>query len=362
MQIMKAKRRIAGVAVALASVAGLAACTTVGGSSSAAGGPSGGKSAYLAPAKKGPYKVGLANSFAGNTWRSQMVAELKYAVSAKYKSQVSSLTVTDANNDVSTQLSQINDMLSQGVNILLIDAASATALNPAIQRAWSQGVQVVTFDNTTTSPHAINVGEDQTKIGQIGGQWLASKLKKGDSVFTLDGAAGTPVNSQRLQGATAALKSAGINIVGSANTDWDFAKSQSAAANLISAHPNVNGIYSQGGDSSLGAIKALQQRGQKIPPIPGEASNGFLKEWQQLHKSQGFTSIAFSSPPELSVEALDYGIQALEGKNPVQNPSLPIPVITQSNLSQYVRPDLSDSLWVPTMLPESKLKQLYGNK
>lgn len=360
MQIMKSKRRIAGAAVALASVAGLAACSTVGGT--AAKGGSSAKAAYLAPSRTGPYKVGLANSFSGNTWRTQMVAELKNAVATTYKSQVSSLTVTDANNSVSTQLSQINDMLSSGVNILLIDAASATALNSAIQRAWSQGVQVVTFDNTTTSPHAINVGEDQTQIGKIGGQWLAKQLKPGNTVFTLDGAAGSPVNSDRLRGATAALKSAGIKIVGSAATDWDFAEAQSATANLISAHPNVNGIYSQGGDASLGAIKALQQRGQKALPVPGEASNGFLKEWQKLHKSQGFTSVAFASPPELSVKALGFGIQALGGKNPGQSPSLPIPVITQSNLGQYVRPDLSDSLWLPTSLPESKLKQLYGGK
>jgi ribose transport system substrate-binding protein len=357
------KRKILTSVLAAACAVTLASCSTAGNSTSTtttASDTATTTAAYLAPPKAGPYKVGLANSFSGNTWRQQMIAEIQYAAANTYKDQVSDLKITDANQDVSTQLQQINDFITSGVDILLIDAASATALNSAIDRAWAAGIQVVTFDNTATSDHAMIVGEDQVQVGKIGGQWLASQLKSGDTVVTLDGAAGNPVNDDRLKGATDALQAAGIQIVGAANTDWDAAKSQAATDNLLTAHPDIAGIYSQGGDSSLGAIKAMQQRGSKVLPIPGEASNGFLKEWQSLNQSDGFDSIAFSSPPQMVVQALDYGIKARQGQDNGQAPTIDIPTITSDNLAQYVRPDLSDSLWLPTMLPEDQLQKLYG--
>ena len=363
------KRKILTTALAVACAAALASCSTAGSNNNANTAPAATDQAttaaapsapYLAPPKEGPYKVGVSNSFSGNTWRQQMLAEIQYAADNTYKSQVSELKITDANQDVSTQLQQINDFISSGVDILMIDAASATALNSAIDRAWQAGIQVVTFDNTATSQHAINVGEDQVEIGKLGGEWLAKQLKSGDSVVTLDGAAGNPVNDDRLKGATDALTAAGIKIVGAANTDWDAAKAQAATANLLTAHPDIAGIYSQGGDSSVGAMQAMQQRGSTILPIPGEASNGFLKAWQALNESEGFDSFAFASPPQMIVQALDYGIKARQGQDNGQAPKIEIPTITKDNLAQYVRPDLSDGLWLPTMLPESELQRLFG--
>ena len=86
---------------------------------------------------EGPYTVGLANCFVGNSWRSQMVAELEYAVSQR--DDIEELLVTNANNDVSAQNSQISDLVASGVDILLVNAVSETALNAELERAHEAG-------------------------------------------------------------------------------------------------------------------------------------------------------------------------------------------------------------------------------
>ncbi|MCL2783413.1 MAG: substrate-binding domain-containing protein [Propionibacteriaceae bacterium] len=369
---MRTKRNIIVTGLALVSVIAMAGCSVAGNNppassnspsdtgTGAAAAPS--TSQWIAPPKAGPYKVGLANGFNGNSWRQQMVAEFQYACDNQYKAQISQCTAVDANSDDSTQIQQINDFVTQGYDIILIDPTSATAENAAIDAARQAGVQVVTFDSSSseTSQSAIMVGEDQKQIGTLSGQWLASQLQSGDTIVDLTGIDGNPISQDRDSGAVAALQAAGIQIVASAPTNWDYATAQTAFTTLLAAHPDIKGVYSQGGDASRAAIDVMAQQGMsKILPIPGEASNGFLKVWQQYNQSQGFTSFAFASPPELVVTALGYAIGALQGTDPGQAPTIDIPTITQDTLANNVKPDVSDSLWLPTTLPDSEIQKLF---
>ena len=353
----RGRKALAGAAVIAVATLALSACSTAG-APSGDGSASAVDSEYLVAPKEGALVVGLANSFAGNAWRTQMVYELEAAVEREPEN-FEKLIVTDANNSVDKQISDINDLLGQGIDMLLIDAGSETALNAAIQRAWEQGVLVVSFDGVASSPHNIVVNTDQAEFGKVSGEWLAGKLKKGDQVFTLDGIAGNPVSQARLDAGVKALESGGIEVVGGAATDWDQAKGQSAASDLFAAHPDAAGVFSQGGGPSLGAINVLEQRGEKILPIPGEGYNGFLKKWKQLKDSQGWESIAPSQSPSLSVEALKVALKAIRGEDPGQKVVIPLPVITQDTLEDFVKPDLPDDFFLPTAMTDDQIAKYY---
>ncbi len=337
----------------------LAGCTSAGstGGASTTGGTEA-ASTYMVAKKTGQLLVGFSNSFAGNAYRAQMILEMQEQAK-KQSSDIKDVIVTDANGSVDKQLSDINDLVTKGVDILMIDAASSTALNTAVERAQKAGILVVSFDNTITSTAGIAVNVDQKKFGQIGGEWLAKKLKSGDSIFTLDGASGSPVNDDRLSGAATVLKAAGITIVAGAPTDWDQAKGQSATSDLLAAHPDVAGIYSQGGGPSLGAINAIEARNGKLVPITGEGYNGFLKKWKELKDSSGWESIAPSNPPSLAADALKIAVKAVRGEDPGQVVMLDLPVITQDTLEQYVRTDLPDAFFLPTSLSEETIAANY---
>jgi ribose transport system substrate-binding protein len=347
----------AGLAMGIAGVA--AGCSTAGSGGSGGSASASGANHMVAPVD-GKLVVGLANGWAGNSWRSQMVAEFKYAAENKFAADISRTIITDANQSVDQQISQINDMITAGANLILIDAASATALSGVVQRAQEAGIQVVSFDNAVESEYNIIINTSAAEFGQIGGEWLAGVLSSGDEVFMLDGVSGTPNDSGRAGAARTALEAKGIKIVANAAGDWDQAKAQAAAANLLSANPNVKGIYSQGGAMSLGAIEVLEQRGLDVLPIPGEGYNGFLKKWKELRDATGWESIAPSQSPALSVTALQYGINALRGEDPGQTVDVKLDVIDKDNLDENVRPDMSDAMFLPTSLPDDILHDLFG--
>lgn len=313
---------------------------------------------YMVPAKEGPYTVGFSNSFAGNSWRTQMVAELEYAVSQN--DAIDEVLITNADNDVSLQNSQISDLVARGVDILLVNAGSETALNAELERAHEAGIVVVSFDGTASTPVSITVNTDQAEFGQAGASYLVEAMGGSGSVFALNGIAGNPVSEARWAAAKQVLEDAGIEIVAEANADWDLAKGRAAAADLLAAHPDVTGVYSQGGAMSLGVLQALEAAGRDPLPVPGEGNNEFLKEWARLADEQGYSSIAPSQPPSLVVDALNVALQVLAGEDPGPTPAVDLPVITDDTLGDTVRPDLPNSLWLPTDLPEEKIVELFS--
>lgn len=345
------------------AVAGVLAVAAAGaGASAAASAPptdaSGGSGEYLVEPREGPYTVGLVNAFVGNSWRNQMVAELEYA--AEQSSDVEELLVANADNDVSTMNSQISDMVASGVDILLVNAVSETASNAELERAHDAGIVVVSFDATVTTPVSIRVNTDPAEFGTVGAEWLVEAMGGSGSIVALNGIAGNPVSETRWAAAEAVFDAAGIEVLGQANADWDLAAGRTAAADLLAAHPDVTGVYSQGGAMSVGVLQALEAAGRDPLPVPGEGNNQFLKVWAELYEDSGWTSVAPAHGPSLVVDALNVGISVLQGEDPGQEVTIPLPVITQETLDDYVRTDLPDSLWLPTGLPDDVIEELFS--
>ena len=113
---------------------------------------------------------------------------------------------------------------------------------------------------------------------------------------------------------------------------------------------------------SEAAIKAYLERNMTPPPVTGEDGNGFLKVWKELRDSgkyPDFDSIATSMPTWCSAKALEVALDALAGK-PVQKKTvIPIPTITAETLDEYVKPDLPDSFWCNSKLPEDIVKKMF---
>ena len=124
-----------------------------------------------------PFKIALSNSFIGNKWRIEMENDFKSACGMPpYKTEVQ-CSVYNSGNDVSKQTQQISNLISQGVNAILVDAASGTGLNGIIQQACARHIVVVAYDNLVTAPCAIKINGSQYAYGQQNAQYIVDKLQ-----------------------------------------------------------------------------------------------------------------------------------------------------------------------------------------
>ena len=173
------------------------------------------------------YTIALSNSFIGNKWRIEMENLFKAACKMPpYKNQVD-CSIYNSGNDVSKQTQQISNLISQGVDAIVLNAASPTGLNGIIGQACARGILVVSFDNVVTAPCALKVNTDQLKFGQVLAADLARRMNGKGNVIMVTGVPGTFVDQQRNKGALGVFKKfPGIKVVAKYTGMWDSSTAQ----------------------------------------------------------------------------------------------------------------------------------------
>jgi ribose transport system substrate-binding protein len=246
----------------------------------------------------------------------------------------------------------------------LITAVNPKALVPVVSKAMKAGIVVVDFDNLVyTDNITAHVIVDQKEFGRVQGRWLAKALGNKGQIIAFNGMKGTAISAERFEGAKSIFdKHPDIKIVQEVYADWDYAKAKRAMESLMAAYPKIDGVWSQGGAMSEAVVEAYIERDTNPPPVTGEDGNGFLKLWKELRDSgkyQNFDSVATSMPTWCSAKALEVALAALTGQPFEKKTVIPIPTITAETLDQYVKPDLPDSFWCNSKLPDDVVKNMF---
>ncbi len=305
-----------------------------------------------------PWTIGVSNYGLQNTWRVQMMAELQYA--ADQDPRIEELIILNADGNVAKQISDIGDLITRDVDLLLVAPVSADGIKTAVDDAVAAGIPVIIWNNELSGENFQSIiWIDEYKFGWIGGYWLNEQLGGKGKVVALEGVAGTSTSDLRLRGALDAL-APDIEVLASQPADWDYATAKQVMEDFIAAYPEIDGIVSQGGGMSLGALEALTAAGRDIVPVASEGNNGFLKYWkQQLDAGADFSSVGPDEATWQSSEALRQGLMCLEGESIEKWHELPLPVITNDNLDEFVRMDCPDDLWSNTQMSPEAVSELY---
>jgi ribose transport system substrate-binding protein len=314
--------------------------------------------------KDGPYKIGFSNISIVNTWRVQLVRELE----AEAKRQNVTLYTADAGGDVTKQISDVQDLITRGIDALLISPGSPTATNAAMKKALKAGIPVIAFnaDVEGQDSYTAFIGTNEVEFGYTISKWLLKEMGGKGKIVALNGIAGNKVATDRYAGLEKALKElpdggANVKVLATYDADWAYDKGKQAMEQALAAYPEINGVWSQGGAMSQGAMEAIQASGRSMVPVTGEDNNGYLKLWKKLQPS-GFKGIAASSPTWMSATALQTALDVLHGKSVPKKNYIPTPVITEADLDKFLKPDLSDSYWGNSKLSETEVKGFYSEK
>ncbi len=312
--------------------------------------------------KPGPYVVGLSNVSPANAFKVAMVEEFR-AFCDNNKNLVKAYYITDAGGQVAKQIADIEDLIAKKVDILLVTAASPTAISPVMEKATAAGILTVTFDNIVQTDNVtLKVEANETGIGEKNMEWLAKKLGGKGKIVMLGGIKGTSSAQLRWDGALAVLKkNPGMEVVGEAWVNWAFDKGKAAMESFLAANPKIDGVWTDGGGSAQGALTAMVEA-KRVVPIVGTASNGFAKLWAQLKKESGFEAFAATNPPYCSVTALKYALDVMAGKSTPRYIKTDLSIMDNSNVDKMVRPQFSDMFWVDTLLTDDQNAKLWGKK
>jgi ribose transport system substrate-binding protein len=332
--VSRKRIRLALVAAAVVALSAAAATTALG-SPQAAG--------------AGKLKIALSNSFIGNKWRIEMENVYKAACGMPpYKTQVE-CSVYNSGNDVAKQTQQISNLISQGVDAILVDAASGTGLNGIIGQACARHILVVAYDNLVTAPCAIKINGSQYTYGQQNAQYIVDKLKGKGNVIMVTGVAGTQADTDRNNGAQDTFKKyPGIKLAAKFTGMWDSSTAQRNTASQLPSLPTINGVWSSGGTD--GILKAMLAAGRPLPTVVGgEGENGYRRFMIGYHGQKLKYGLSLGQPPFNVLVALEVAREVLQKTHAAPKGTiwLPFPQVNEKTvkLGQTVFTNLPDSFF-----------------
>ena len=309
--------------------------------------------------KEPPYTIGWSINNAGISWRTEYIEEFNQQAK-RYGNLIKETIILNADSDVNKQIADIEDLLAKKVDALVIDPQSPTALVPVVEKAYQSGIPVIIVnDQIETDQYTAFVSVDHFDFGRVGAEWLVEAMGGKGNLVVLDGIAGMGVAVARWEGAKSVFdKYPDIKVVAHEYASWSYDQGKIATQNILAAQPQIDGVWSSGGDMTLGAVDAFQEADRPLIPMSGEALNGYVKKWVEL-KAQGFSSVAPSMPTWLSASALDMAVKALIGFPVPKDTIYPTPTYYEADLESIVRPDLPDSYWLGSLLPDEVIKEIF---
>ncbi len=352
-------RRVASIAV-IAGLA-LAACgSDDNSSSSATDAPSGTEaSGGTTAGGGGDCVVGVSwNNYQEERWAKWDEPALKAAIEAGGGTYVSN----DAKSSAETQASNLENLISQGANVLVVLAQDGTAIIPAVQDSIAQGVPVIAYDRLIEDPDVLYLTFDNEKVGEMQAQALFDVQPTGNWVIIKGNSA--DANADFLRGGAEkvigdAVAAGDITIVGEDYTDnWDPANAQTTMEQFLTAADNdIQVALVQNDGMAGGAIAALEAQGL-AGQVPVSGQDGDLaalnrvalgtqtvdvwKDARELGTAAGESAVALCGNPDPSAVA-GASTFTTPGGNDVSAIFLtPIP-ITQDNLDVVV-----DAGWIST--------------
>jgi ribose transport system substrate-binding protein len=241
-----------------------------------------------------------------------------------------------SNYDVNNQANQVDNFISAGDQLLILNAADSKGIAPAVIRAKAAGMTVVAVDVTADGGVDATVTSNNKQAGELAGQYLADRLKGKGQVVIVNG---PPVSSiqDRVAGFLEVMKKyPGIKIL---SQDQNAGGSRDGGlrvmTDLLTAFPKIDAVFSINDPQAVGCDLAAKQAGRKdffIVSVDGAPEVvPFLKDPTSL-----IAATAAQDPYTMAEKAVSIGYDIINGKKPASPLTLiPVQLITKDNVNSY---------------------------
>jgi ribose transport system substrate-binding protein len=255
----------------------------------------------------------------------------------------------DGQDDIIKQITSMEDLIAQGINVLILNPLDHKALVPAVNAAVKSGIPVFIVDsyidpaaNYITSVQANNQGN-----GELIGEWIVNKMgNAGIKAALISGSQGNPIGKEKRLGFIRGFSetqlmtkgSVDLTIVSQGWGNWTNNGGLKAMEDILVANPDISLVVAENDAMGMGALKTINEAG-KQSEIVVVGFDG-QKEAYELIKEGKFAATALNSPRELARLSVEAVVKYLNGERQIDKVIYTRAVlITKENVDQYYDPN-----------------------
>lgn len=239
------------------------------------------------------------------------------------------VTVFSAENDDPTQIAQIENLISQGVDAIIVVAHDAALVGPVLEQARGAGIKVINYDRLTTNGTPdLYLSFDSVKVGEAVAQHVIDNVDKQIAVPNIAYVGGSPTDNNTylvLEGAMSVLQPLAdqgkINLVYNEFTkDWSPSEAYTNFKRFLDEGGTVDGVVTAYDGLAYGVIQALAEH-NKAGTVPVSGQNGELQAVQRIVQGTQ-TMTAWKPGKPLAEKAIEAAVAFAKGETPEINGSI----------------------------------------
>ena len=264
--------------------------------------------------RSGRVKIGFANASLSNPWRRALLDSMHYAVRL-HRDRISGFMTSDADDDVGLQCDQIDEMVRDGVDLLIVSATQDQfgRIAECIDRHGRKGLPVVAVDRRPSDLASIVsfVTASDATVGGEAALWLAERLKGTGRIWMLSGVEGASPAIRRRQSALEVFEGWGaIDVEAIRDTGWTESGGRAAVLELLDEHGHPpDGIWCDSGLQGVGSIQAFLDLGLPVPAHTGGDLNKMYK--LAIRHSVPFVAVDYSAA--MGARSIETALAVLDG-------------------------------------------------
>lgn len=264
--------------------------------------------------------------FVISTQTNPFFVTLKDGAEAKAKELGVELIVLDSQDDSAKAASNMEDLVTRGVDLILVNPTDSDAIVNSVIAANEADIPVVTVDRSSNGGEVLSyIASDNVAGGKMAGEFIIEQLDGKGKLVELEGIAGTNAARERGEGFNEAIEGTELEVVAKQTADFDRVKGLEVMENILQSQPEIDAVFAHNDEMALGALEAIKASGREILVVGFDATDDAVASVEA-----GDMAATVAQQPELIGEiGVETAVKVLKGESVEENIPVELKLVTK---------------------------------
>lgn len=278
------------------------------------------------PAPEKPAEETKTIGLAISTLNNPFFVDLEAGAKAKAQELGATLVTLDSQDDSATEMSNVEDLINQGVDLILINPTDSDAVKSAVEAANKAGIPVITLDRSANGGEVVShIASDNVAGGKLAGEYIVELLGGKGNVVELEGVPGASAARERGEGFNAAIAESDIEVVAKQTANFDRAEGLTVMENILQAQPEIDAVFAHNDEMALGALEAIKASGRDIIVVGFDATDDAKAAVEKGEMAATVEQL----PKEIGSLGVDTAIKLLNGETVEKSIPVALQLVTK---------------------------------